>query len=58
MGVYEKMFFKFSQNFLSKARLKIFLVDSHYKTIFVNIYSFVMVVYKRIVRMACPSYTV
>ena len=42
MAVYEKK--KFSQNFLSKARLK--KIDNHYKTIF------------ELVRMACSSYTV
>ena len=33
MVVYEKIFLKFSQNFLSNQRLKKFLIDNHYKTI-------------------------
>ena len=51
MVVYENIFLKLSQNFLSKARLKKFsrlkkiLIDNHYKTIFVS------------VRMACSSPT-
>ena len=44
IAVYEKIF---SQNFLSKKRKKNnFLIDNHYKTIFVS------------VRMACSSYRV
>ena len=39
-------FFKFSQNFLSKARLKNVRIDNHFKTCFVS------------VRMACSSCTV
>ena len=34
MAVYENIFLKFSQNFLSKARLKHFLIGNHYRTIF------------------------
>ena len=33
MFVYEKIFLKFGQNFLSNQRLKKFLIDNHYKTI-------------------------
>ena len=47
MVVLEKKILNFSQNLLSKARLKIFfLIDNHYKTIFVS------------VRIACSSHTV
>ena len=46
MIVYEKFFLKFSQNFLSKALQKKFLIDYNYKTIFES------------VRIACSSYTV
>ena len=38
-----RTFLKFSQNSLPKARLKIFLIDNHYKTIFAS------------VRVVCPS---
>ena len=35
---YEENFLKFSQNFLPDARIKqIFLIDNHYKTIFVSL---------------------
>ena len=34
MVVCEKVFEKFRQNFLSKGRLKNFLIDNHYKTIY------------------------
>ena len=37
MVVYEKIFLKFSQNFLSKARLKKILIDNNYKTYFVSV---------------------
>ena len=33
MVAYEN-FFEFSQNFLSKARLKIFLIDNHHETMY------------------------
>ena len=33
-GCLREIFLKFSQNFLSKVRLKKFLIDNHYKTIF------------------------
>ena len=42
MVVYKKIL-KFTQNFLSKVGLKKFVIDNHYKTIFIS------------VRMACYS---
>ena len=42
-----RIFLKFSQNFLSKARLKKFLIDNNYKTFFVSV---------RIVCSSCTLY--
>ena len=39
MVVYDKIIWKFSQSFLSKARLKKFLIDNHYKTIYGSVRS-------------------
>ena len=43
------MYFKFSQNFLSKTQIFFFLIDNHYKTIFEwvrSAWQFEHVVYK------------